>query len=106
MNVIDYRTETDTDTEIIETDDGNGNIIKTETAVTCTTLYITVTHKTAEEMADEYGFDADQREQLAELLADENNSLWTAVLYGITSTDEEIVAVALSQIGSIGGEPY
>ena len=54
--------------------------METSTTVTRTTLYITVSHKTAEEMAEQLGFTADQRAQLAELLADENNSLWAAVL--------------------------
>lgn len=40
------------------------------------------------------------------MLKDENNSLWSAVLYGISYSDGEIVTVALSQIGSVGGEPY
>ena len=62
--------------------------------------------KTAEEMADQYAFTTDQRKQLAELLAEENRSMWTAVLYGIYSGDETIVAVALSQVGNAGGEPY
>ena len=43
-----------------------------------------------------------QRAQLAELLAEENNSLWAAVLYGIGVSDDTIVAVALSQVGNIG----
>lgn len=106
MNEITSRTETNTETVIEESDDGNGNIVETTTTVTRTTLYITVSHKTAEEMADQFDFDADQREQLAELLADENNSLWAAVLYGIGVSDDAIVAVALSQVGNIGGQPY
>ena len=106
MNEISSRTETSTETVIEESDDGNGNIVETTTTVTRTTLYITVSHKTAEEMADHFGFNADQRAQLAELLADENNSLWAAVLYGIGVSDDAIVAVALSQVGNIGGEPY
>ena len=65
-----------------------------------------VQSKTAEEMADQFGFNADQREQMAELLADENNSLWSQVLYGISGGDGEIVTVELSQVGNIGGEPY
>ena len=52
-------------------------------------------------MADHFNFNADQRAQLAELLADENNSLWAAVLYGIGVSDDAIVAVALSQVGNI-----
>lgn len=106
MNEISSRTETNTETVIEESDDGNGNIVETTTTVTRTTLYITVSHKTAEEMADHFNFNADQQAQLAELLADENNSLWAAVLYGIGVSDDAIVAVALSQVGNIGGQPY
>lgn len=106
MNEISSRTESKTETQIIESDDGHGNIIQTETTVTRTYLYITVAHKTAEEMADKYNFNADQREQLSELLAEENNSLWSQVLYGISGGDGEIVNVALSQVGNIGGQPY
>lgn len=69
-----------------------------------TTLYITVTAKTAEEMADIYGFNATQRQQLMELLSDEYRELWNVILYGTGSSD--IVAVALSQVGNVGGQPY
>ena len=106
MNEISYRTESKTDIVITETDDGNGSIEETITTVTRTTLYITVSHKTAAEMADLLNFTAEQQEQLAELLAEENNSLWAAVLYGIGVSDDAIVAVALSQVGNIGGQPY
>ncbi|WP_426759609.1 CHAP domain-containing protein [Mediterraneibacter faecis] len=106
MNQISSRTETRTETVITETDDGNGNIVETESTVTQTYLYITVSHKTAEEMAAQYGFDEEQKEQLAELLAEENRSLWSAVLYGIYTEDGAIVSVALSQVGNVGGEPY
>ena len=106
MNEISSRTESKTEVQITESDDGHGNIIQTETTVTRTYLYITVAHKTAEEMADKYNFNADQRKQLSELLAEENNSLWSQVLYGISGGDGEIVNVALSQVGNIGGQPY
>lgn len=106
MNEISSRTETKTETMIEESDDGHGNIVETETTVTRTYLYITVSHKTANEMADKYSFSADQRKMLAELLADENNSMWSAVLYGIGTGNGEIVSVALSQVGNVGGEPY
>ena len=106
MNEISSRTESKTETVITESDDGHGNIVQTETTVTQTYLYITVSHKTAEEMADQYGFDDKQRQQLAELLAVENNSLWSQVLYGISVGDGEIVSVALSQVGNVGGQPY
>ena len=69
-----------------------------------TTLHITITAKTAYEMADIYCFNATQRQQLMELLSDEYRELWNAVLYGTGSS--EIVAVALSQVGNVGGQPY
>ena len=106
MNEISSRTESKTETQITESDDGHGNIVQTETTVTRTYLYITVSHKTADEMADLYGFNEEQRQQLSELLAEENNSLWSAVLYGISVGDGEIVTVALSQVGNVGGQPY
>ncbi len=106
MNEVSSHTDTSTTTQTVETDDGAGNIIEDEVEVTTTTLYITVTHKTADEMADAYNFTADQRAQLAELLAEENRSMWSSVLYGIGLGDGEIVVVALSQIGNVGGQPY
>ena len=106
MNEISSHTESKTEEVITETDDGHGNIVETTTTVTRTYLYITVSHKTAEEMADRFSFNADQRQQLSELLAEENRKLWSSVLYGIYSGDDTIVTVALSQVGNIGGEPY
>ena len=106
MNEISSRTESKTEEVITETDDGHGNIVETTTTVTRTYLYITVSHKTAEEMADHFNFTDNQRQQLSELLAEENRRLWSAVLYGIYSGDDAIVTVALSQVGNVGGEPY
>ncbi len=106
MNQITSRTESKTETQITETDDGHGNIVQTETSVTQNYLYITVSHKTVDEMAAQYGFNQEQKDYLAELLKDENNSMWSAVLYGISYSDGEIVTVALSQVGNVGGEPY
>lgn len=106
MNDISSRTETKTHTEIEESDDGHGNIVQTETTVTETFLYITVSHKTVDEMAAMYGFNQEQKEYLAELLKDENNQLWSQVLYGIGYSDDQIVTVALSQVGNVGGQPY
>lgn len=106
MNEISSRTESKTEEVITETDDGHGNIVETTTTVTRTYLYITVSHKTAEEMANHFNFTADQRQQLSELLDEENRRLWSAVLYGIYSGDDVIVKIALSQVGNVGGEPY
>lgn len=106
MNEISSRTESVSETVITETDDGNGNIVQTETTETRTYLYITVTHKSAQEMASQYGFNQEQMDYLTELLKPENNSLWAAVLYGINYSDDQIVTVALTQIGNVGGQPY
>lgn len=106
MNELSSRTESKTEEVITETDDGHGNIVETTTTVTRTYLYITVSHKTAEEMAEHFNFTVDQRQQLSELLDEENRRLWSAVLYGIYSGDDAIVKVALSQVGNVGGEPY
>ena len=106
MNEVSSHTERKAHKEIEESDDGHGNIVVTEKLVTETFLYITVSHKTADEMAAKYGFNQEQKQFLAELLKDENNPLWSQVLYGIGYSDGQIVSVALSQVGNIGGQPY
>jgi len=106
MNTLDHRTESVTYTETVVTDDGAGNLVETEQEVTKTILYITVSHKTAAEMAVRYGFSVQQKAQLDELLSDEYADLWSAVLYGIHNGSGDIVEVAISQIGNVGGEPY
>jgi len=106
MNEVGHSVQTAQHDVVTEMDDGHGNIVETTETVTETTLYITVSHKTADEMADAYHFTADQRAHLAELLAEENRGMWSAVLYGIGTGDGEIVTVALSQIGNVGGQPY
>jgi hypothetical protein len=106
MNTLSHRTETKEVTEVIVEDDGNEDFTSTEQIVTKTILYITISHKTATEMAVQYGFSDRQKSQLAELLSDEYADLWGAVLYGIPSGSDDIVAVAISQIGNIGGQPY
>lgn len=106
MHTISSSTGSVTEAVTEESDDGHGNIVTTESTVTRTYLYITVSHKTADEMAEQYGFNEKQKAQLKELLSEEYASLWSSVLYGISAGDGEIVAVAASQIGNVGGEPY
>ena len=106
MNTTSSSVETAEETVIVEEVDEDGNIVPVEKTETITTLYISVAHKTAETMADEYGFSEEQKQMLRELLQDENTTMWSAVLYGIHSPDEQIVAVAASQIGNVGGQPY
>lgn len=105
MNEISYETEEVTETVIIETDDGEGNIIEEEVEETTVYLYITVSHKSVDEMMAQYGFTEEQKNQVSELLA-QDGSMWAAVLYGVYGADDQIVMVALSQIGNVSGEPY
>ena len=93
MNSISYRVERHTE--------GSG-----EDKMTVVTLYITISHKTTDEMANQYHFNAAQKKQLAELLDEKYRSLWSSVLYGIGTGDGEIVTIALSQLGNVGGQPY
>ena len=106
MNEISFNTASRTENVVTETDDGNGNIVETTESVTRTYLYIRVTHKTPDEMAQQYGFTDAQKEQLHELLSEENKNMWSGVLYGYKSGGEDIVSVALSQLGNEGGQPY
>ena len=106
MNTITHSTTTEEVTVIIETDDGNGNILEEEVTEIRTTLHITVTHKSADDMASQYNFNDDQNEHLDALLEEGTSSMWAAVLYGVYGEDDQIVAVALSQIGNVGGMPY
>lgn len=106
MHVITSRTQERTETEIIETEDEEGNIVETTRLVTNTYLYITVEHKTPEEMAATYGFNSDQLQQLAELNDLKNNRLWNNLLYGFSTGNEQIVEVARSQLGNEGGDVY
>lgn len=93
-------------TTIIESDDGHGNILEETVTETKTTLHIVVSHKTATEMAAEYGFGERQLEHLDALLEEGTSGMWAAVLYGVYGADDQIVQVALTQVGNVGGEPY
>lgn len=106
MNAVSSQTENKTETVISETDDGNGNIVQTEVTVTRIYLYITVTHKTVDEMAAQYNFNEEQKNYLTELLLPENNSLWSGILNGITAGDGQLSNVSVSQIGDMSGSPY
>ena len=72
-------------------------------------LNITISHKTPDEMAALYRFTDEQKEMLNELLKPEYNSLWNALLYGITTFgfgDGSMIEVAATQLGNTGGELY
>ena len=82
MNSISSRTEVTEETTVVETTDANGNAIEQEQTVSKTTLYITLTPKSADDMAAEYGFTDKQKEYLADLLDDNKIQLWNSLIYG------------------------
>ncbi len=84
MNAITYSTETKTENVVTETGDGNGNIVETTESEGRTYLYIKVIHKSVDEMAEHYGFSEIQKEQLSELLSEDNKKMWSGVLYDIS----------------------
>jgi len=106
MNEINYSTSSETEMVLMEVPDDEGNLQRVEVPVTTVTLHIQTSGKTAEEMAEEYRFTPEQREWLTELRKPEYEQLWATVLYGIHNADGQIVAVALSQLGNVGGQPY
>ena len=109
MTVIEFTTETYTEeiTVMVPTDDStdeDGMVEETQT-VERTRLVISISGKTAQQMAEEYGFDEKQLGYVTELLSDEYSDLWASLsVPGVGSDD--IVAVALSQVGNVGGQPY
>lgn len=83
MNTLSAVTETKTETITTQTTDEHGNLVETTTSEDKVYLTITVSHKTADEMADHYGFDEEMRAQLAEMLSEENRGMWDGMFEGI-----------------------
>ena len=81
MNEITHSITSKTENVVTETDDGNGNIVETTESEGITYLYIKVIHKSVDEMAEQYGFSDSQKEQLSELLSEDNKKMWSGVLY-------------------------
>ena len=102
MNQISHSTEVYTEEETVTDDEGNET--EENQTVERTRLIITISGKTAEQMATEYNFTQEQLDYLAELLSDDYEELW----YGLPSGggSDDIVQVALSQVGNVGGQPY
>lgn len=88
----------------IETTDESGN--KTTEKVKRKVLYIEIKKKSVEDMIEKYNMNDKQKEQLAEIRKEEYLSMWSNVLYGSSAGSNDIVQVAFSQIGNVGGQPY
>ena len=106
MNTIESRVEERERTEIVLEEDEDGNLQESTKTYTVRTLYITLSSKTADEVASAYNFTTEQKELLNELLDQKYDSAWQTVLYGIRTGLGDIIEVAASQIGNPGGQPY
>lgn len=89
MNTIEFRVEEIAVDSVDDTDDagadGESGTDGTEEAEdTITHLYITLSCGTADTMADELDFDAEQRDQLEEMLSPSNAGTWGSLLSGMT----------------------
>ena len=83
MNNISKSVETRTETITKESTDEQGNKVKTTEQVEKKYLVITLTGKTADDMANSYSFNGTQKKYLAELMSDKNNKLWASLIYNI-----------------------
>ena len=106
MNTISSEVRTETKKVVEEKVGEDGKIVEVVVEKQVTTLYITVSHLSADEMAVRYGFMEEQKETMHALLSDEYRAMWGPVLYGIKSGETAIIEVAASQLGNVGGEPY
>ena len=84
MNEITHSTEAKTENDVTEIDSVNGNIVETAESEGRAYLYIKVIHKSVDEMATHHGFTDSQKQQLRELLSEENKRMWSDVLYDIS----------------------
>lgn len=91
MNDVDYTTHTEShEVEVTTTNDDGEEETTTET-VTETVLTITITHKTAAEMAGEYHFNSRQNEYLALMMQPDNQNLWAQLLGGLVAGGGQII---------------
>ena len=102
MNIITSKVE-EVEKEV-EIADENGNIKVEKQNIKV--LYIEIESKTLDEMVETYNFNNEQKELLTELQREKYASAWNTVIYGDFIGDNNIVQVALSQIGNVGGETY
>lgn len=83
MNNISKSVETRTETITKESTDEQGNTIEATEQVKKKYLVITLSGKTADDMANSYSFNDTQKKYLAELMSDKNNKLWASLIYNI-----------------------
>ena len=91
MNAVASSTRTEShEVEVTEVGEDGKETTRTVT-VTETILEITITHKTPDEMAQQYRFNARQNEYLALMSEPENQNLWAELLGGYVGGGGEIL---------------
>ena len=100
-----------TETILVEVDDpgdgpGSDNMNNDPVYAEKIILTIEISHVSADIMAEAYEFDQEQMIALQEMQKPEYNEIWTMLLYGTTGGDDDILQVALLQMGNEGGEPF
>ena len=80
MHELSLMSETHTSYVTRQETDANGNVVEVTEEIK--TVYVTVitTPKSAAQIAEEYGFTAQQKQMLTELLSSENAELWAGIL--------------------------
>lgn len=106
MNPIDYEVQERQVEEIVEVEREDGTVAEGTETVTRRVLVVTLSARSPDEAASSYGFTAEQTDMLAQLLDERYAAMWQSVLYGVTGGSGDIVEVAASQIGNVGGQPY
>ncbi len=91
MNDVDYSTHTESREVEVTTTNDDGEEVTTIETVTETVLTITITHKTAVEMAGEYHFNSRQNEYLVLMMQPDNQNLWAQLLGGLVTGGGQII---------------
>ena len=86
--------------------DDDGNPVMVDQEVVRTVLHIDITSVTAAVEAINLGFTEDQIAQVNALLSASTRTLWAQLLMGIGGGSQDLVNIALSQLGNEGGETY
>jgi len=71
-----------------------------------TILYINISSKSVSEMMSKYMFTSLQKTQVSDLLDEKFSAMWSSVIYGTPVGNTDIVQIALTQVGNVGGQPY
>ena len=80
MHDLSLMSETHTRYETRQETDANGNVVEVTEEINTVCVTVITTPKSAAQIAEEYGFTAQQKEMLAELLSSENAELWSGIL--------------------------